>query len=79
MISKYIKQFMYDNNLSVDEEFFIKNMDGNRVVISFVDRYKIADYADGMNYYYKSTMYECTRCGRNIKGAVLKCKKEQKE
>lgn len=38
-----------------------------------------ADYADGMNYYYKSTMYECTRCGRNIKGAVLKYKKEQKE
>ncbi|WP_417573593.1 hypothetical protein [Phascolarctobacterium faecium] len=48
MISKYIKQFMYDNNLSVDEEFFIKNMDGNRVVISFVDRYKIADIDGGI-------------------------------
>lgn len=33
MISKYIKQFMDDNDLSVDEEFFIKNMDGNRVLI----------------------------------------------
>lgn len=48
MISKYIKQFMYDNNLSVDEEFFIKNMDGDRVLISFVDRYKIADIDGGI-------------------------------
>lgn len=48
MISKYIKQFMDDNDLSVDEEFFIKNMDGNRVLISFVDRYKIADIDGGI-------------------------------
>lgn len=48
MIGKYIKQFMDDNDLSVDEEFFIKNMDGNRVLISFVDRYKIADIDGGI-------------------------------
>lgn len=48
MISKYIQQFMDNNDLSVDEEFFIKNMDGNRVLISFADRYKIADIDGGI-------------------------------
>lgn len=32
MLGKYINQFMADNELSVNEEFFIKNMDGNRVL-----------------------------------------------
>lgn len=31
MLGKYINQFMADNELSVNEEFFIKNMDGNRI------------------------------------------------
>lgn len=48
MIGKYIKQFMDDNDLSVDEEFFIKNMDGNRVLIGFADRYKIEDIDGGI-------------------------------
>lgn len=48
MISKYIKQFMDDNDLSVDEEFFIKNMDGNRVLIGGADRYKIEDFDGGI-------------------------------
>lgn len=48
MISKYIKQFMDDNDLSVDEEFFIKNMDGHKVIISFTDRYKIEDIDGGI-------------------------------
>lgn len=48
MISKYIKQFMDDNDLSVDEEFFIKNMDGNRVLIGFADQYKIEDVDGGI-------------------------------
>lgn len=48
MISKYIKQFMDDNDLSVDEEFFIKNMDGQKVLIGFADRYKIADIDGGI-------------------------------
>lgn len=48
MISKYIQQFMDDNDLSVDEEFFIKNMDGQKVLISFADRYKIVDVDGGI-------------------------------
>lgn len=43
MLGKYINQFMTDNELSVNEEFFIKDLDGNRVLISFADRYKIED------------------------------------
>lgn len=48
MISKYIEQFMDDNDLSVDEEFFIKNMDGQKVLISFAERYKIVDIDGGI-------------------------------
>ena len=48
MISKYINQFMADNELSVNEEFFIKNMDGHRVLIGFTDRYKIEDIDGGI-------------------------------
>lgn len=48
MISKYIKQFMDDHDLAVDEEFFIKNMDGQKVLISFADRYKIVDIDGGI-------------------------------
>lgn len=48
MISKYIQQFMDDNELSVNEEFFIENMDGNRVLIGFADRYKIEDIDGGI-------------------------------
>lgn len=43
MLGKYINQFMADNELSVNEEFFIENMDGNRVLIGCADRYKIED------------------------------------
>lgn len=49
MIGKYINQFMADNELLVNEEFFIKNMDGNRVLIGLADRYKIEDI-DGVKY-----------------------------
>ena len=48
MIGKYINQFMADNELLVNEEFFIKNMDGNRVLISFAERYKIVDIDGGI-------------------------------
>ena len=47
MISKYIKQFMTDNELSVNEEFFIETIDGNRVLIGCADRYKIEDIDGG--------------------------------
>lgn len=48
MIGKYINQFMADNELLVNEEFFIKNMDGNRVLIGCADRYKIEDVDGGI-------------------------------
>lgn len=48
MIGKYINQFMADNELLVNEEFFIKNMDGNRVLIGLADRYKIEDIDGGI-------------------------------
>lgn len=48
MLGKYINQFMADNELSVNEEFFIENMDGNRVLIGFADRYKIEDIDGGI-------------------------------
>lgn len=48
MISKYIQQFMDDHDLAVNEEFFIKNMDGNRVLSGFADRYKIVDIEGGI-------------------------------
>lgn len=48
MLGKYINQFMTDNELSVNEEFFIKDLDGNRVLISFADRYKIEDIDGGI-------------------------------
>lgn len=48
MIGKYINQFMADNELSVNEEFFIENMDGNRVLIGCADRYKIEDVDGGI-------------------------------
>lgn len=48
MLGKYINQFMADNELSVNEEFFIETMDGNRVLIGFADRYKIEDIDGGI-------------------------------
>ena len=48
MLGKYINQFMADNELSVNEEFFIKNMDGNRVLIGCADCYKIEDVDGGI-------------------------------
>lgn len=48
MISKYIQQFMDDNELSVDEEFCIKNMDGQKVLLNSNDRFMIADINGGM-------------------------------
>lgn len=42
-------------------------------------QFDIADYSDGMTYYDKSTRYECVRCGRSVKGAVLRYKREQRE
>lgn len=48
MLGRYINQFMADNELSVNEEFFIENMDGNRVLIGVADRYKIEDIDGGI-------------------------------
>lgn len=48
MLGKYINQFIADNELSVNEEFFIKNLDGNRVLIGCADRYKIEDIDGGI-------------------------------
>lgn len=48
MLGKYINQFMADNELSVNEEFFIENMDRNRVLIGCADRYKIEDVDGGI-------------------------------
>lgn len=48
MLGKYINQFMADNELSVNEEFFIESMDGNRVLIGCADRYKIEDIDGGI-------------------------------
>lgn len=48
MIGKYINQFMADNELSVGEEFSIKNLDGQKVVVSSADRYKIVDVDGGI-------------------------------
>lgn len=48
MLSKYINQFMKDNDLLVNEEFFIENLDGSRVLLGFADRYKIKDYDGGI-------------------------------
>lgn len=39
---------MADNELSVNEEFFIEDMDGNRVLIGCADRYKIEDIDGGI-------------------------------
>jgi hypothetical protein len=51
MIGKYINQFMADNELLVNEEFFIKNMDGNRVLIGCADRWRIVSvFHDGRDY-----------------------------
>ena len=38
-------------------------------------KFEAGAYADSMNYYEKSTVYECTRCNRNIKAAVLRYKR----
>lgn len=43
MLGKYINQFMADNELSVNEEFFIENMDGNRVLIGCMKWYTVED------------------------------------
>lgn len=40
MLSKYINQFMKDNDLLVNEAFFIENMDGERIKLGFADSYK---------------------------------------
>lgn len=48
MLGKYINQFIADNELSVNEEFFIKKLDGNRVLIGCADRYKIEDIDGGI-------------------------------
>lgn len=48
MLSKYINQFMKDNDLLVNEEFFIETLDGSRVLLGFADRYKIKDFNGGI-------------------------------
>lgn len=48
MLGKYINQFMTDNELSVNEEFFIETMDGERIKLGFADRYKIEDIDGGI-------------------------------
>lgn len=47
MISKYIKQFMADNELSVDEDFCIKNMDGQKVFLNGNGSFRITDINGG--------------------------------
>ena len=48
MLGKYINQFMNDNDLSVNEEFFIENMNGKRIKLGFAYRYKIEDIDGGI-------------------------------
>ena len=48
MISKYIQQFMDDNELSVDEEFGIKNKDGQKVFLNNNGSFRISDINGGM-------------------------------
>ncbi|WP_330366094.1 hypothetical protein [Phascolarctobacterium faecium] len=48
MIGKYIKQFMDDNELSVDEEFGIKNKDGQKVFLNNNGSFRISDINGGM-------------------------------
>lgn len=48
MLGKYINQFMTNNELSVNEEFFIETMDGERIKLGFADRYKIEDINGGI-------------------------------
>lgn len=47
MLGKYINQFMADNELSVNEEFFIENMDGNKELkkqgVEMIDYEKLLD------------------------------------
>lgn len=69
MLGKYINQFMADNELSVNEEFFIKNMDGNRVLIGCADCYKIEDGEGEIihskpdeGYIYSESVYAFVKC-----------------
>lgn len=62
-----------------------KNITGWREVIPVHGHYaehydengefEVGAYSDSMNYYEKSRKYECTRCNRNIKAAVLRYKR----
>lgn len=63
MLGKYINQFMADNELSVNEEFFIENMDGNRVLIGCADRKPDDGYicSEGVHAFVKCK--ECDACG----------------
>lgn len=47
MIGKYINEFMADNELSVNEEFGIKNKDGQKVLLNHNDLFRIADIEGG--------------------------------
>lgn len=59
-----------------------KNITGWREVTPIHGHYSVcydengyfsgSDYSDGMTYYDKSKRYECVRCGRSVKGAVLR-------
>ena len=48
MIGKYINQFMADNELSVDEEFGIKNKDGQKIFLNNNGSFRITDINGGM-------------------------------
>ena len=48
MISKYIQQFMDDNDLSVDEEFGIKNKDEQKIFLDNNGSFSIKDINGGM-------------------------------
>lgn len=39
-------------------------------------KFETGAYADSMHYYDKSTTYECVHCNRNIKGAVLRYRRD---
>lgn len=47
MISKYIKQFMDDNDLSVNEDFTIKSINGSKVLINGNECFRIVDIDNG--------------------------------
>ena len=48
MISKYIQQFMNDNDIAVNERFSIKNKNNEQVLIEHEEFFKIIDVDNGV-------------------------------